>query len=33
MFKRRETYRHRPNAGDRVADAANALDDIVVKLC
>ncbi|RDE52272.1 MAG: DUF47 family protein [Candidatus Accumulibacter meliphilus] len=33
MFKRRETYRHMSNAGDRVADAANALDDIVVKLC
>ncbi|HCZ17812.1 MAG TPA: DUF47 domain-containing protein, partial [Candidatus Accumulibacter sp.] len=31
--KRRETYRHMSNAGDRVADAANALDDIVVKLC
>lgn len=33
MFKRRETYRHMSNAADRVADAANALDDIVVKLC
>ena len=33
MFKRRETYRHMSNAGDRVADAASALDDIVVKLC
>jgi uncharacterized protein Yka (UPF0111/DUF47 family) len=33
MFKRRETYRHMSNAADRVADAAAALDNIVVKLC
>jgi uncharacterized protein Yka (UPF0111/DUF47 family) len=33
MFKRRETYRHLSNAADRVADAARALDNIVVKLC
>jgi len=33
MFKRRETYRHLSNAADRVADAAAALDNIVVKLC
>ncbi len=32
MFKRRETYRHLSNAADRVADAARALDNIVVKL-
>jgi hypothetical protein len=33
MFKRRETYRHMSNAADRVADAARALNNIVVKLC
>jgi uncharacterized protein Yka (UPF0111/DUF47 family) len=33
MFKRREMYRHLSNAADRVADAARALDNIVVKLC
>ena len=33
MFKRREIYRHLSNAADRVADAARALDNIVVKLC
>ncbi len=32
MFKRRETYRHLSNAADRVADAARALNNIVVKL-
>jgi hypothetical protein len=31
MFKRRETYRHLSNAADRVADAARALNNIVVK--
>ena len=32
MFKRREIYRHLSNAADRMADAANTLHDIVVKM-
>jgi uncharacterized protein len=32
MFKRREIYRHMSNAADRMADAANTLHDIVVKM-
>ena len=32
MFKRREIYRHLSNAADRVAAAANTLEDIVVKI-
>ncbi len=33
MFKRREIYRHLSNAADRMANCANALHDIVVKMC
>ncbi|MBS1191203.1 MAG: phosphate transport regulator-like protein [Rhodocyclaceae bacterium] len=33
MFKRREIYRHLSNAADRVANCANTLHDIVVKIC
>ncbi len=33
MFKRREIYRHLSNAADRMANCANTLHDIVVKLC
>ena len=32
IFKRREVYRHLSNAADRVAEAGEALHDIVVKL-
>ena len=32
MFKRREVYRHLSNAADRIAGAAGALQDIIVKL-
>lgn len=32
MFKRREIYRHLSNAGDRLAEAALTLQDIIVKL-
>ncbi|GAB6041899.1 DUF47 domain-containing protein [Endothiovibrio diazotrophicus] len=32
MLKRREIYRHLSNAADRLADAANTLHDIVVKI-
>ena len=33
MFKRREIYRHLSNAADRMANCANTLHDIVVKMC
>lgn len=33
MFKRREIYRHLSNAADRMANCANTLHDIVVKIC
>lgn len=33
MFKRREIYRHLSNAADRIANCANTLHDIVVKIC
>ena len=33
MFKRREIYRHLSNAADRMANSANTLHDIVVKMC
>lgn len=33
MFKRREIYRHLANAADRMANCANTLHDIVVKMC
>jgi hypothetical protein len=33
MFKRREIYRHLSNAADRIANCANTLHDIVVKMC
>jgi len=33
MFKRREIYRHMANAADRMANCANTLHDIVVKMC
>lgn len=33
MFKRREIYRHLSNAADRMAQCANTLHDIVVKMC
>ena len=33
MFKRREIYRHLSNAADRLANCANTLHDIVVKMC
>ena len=33
MFKRREIYRHPSNAADRMANCANTLHDIVVKMC
>ena len=33
MFKRREIYRHLSNAADRMAQCANTLHDIVVKIC
>lgn len=32
MFKRREIYRHLSNAADRMANCANTLHDIVVKM-
>lgn len=32
MFKRREIYRHLSNAADRMANCANTLHDIVVKI-
>jgi uncharacterized protein Yka (UPF0111/DUF47 family) len=32
MFKRREIYRHLSNAADRIANCANTLHDIVVKM-
>jgi len=32
MFKHREIYRHLSNAADRMADCANTLHDIVVKI-
>jgi uncharacterized protein Yka (UPF0111/DUF47 family) len=32
MFKRREIYRHMSNVADRVANCADVLDDIVVKI-
>ena len=32
MFKRREIYRHLTNASERMADCANTLHDIVVKM-
>lgn len=32
MFKRREIYRHLSNGADRMADCANTLHDIVVKI-
>jgi len=32
MFKRREIYRHMSNVADRVANCADILDDIVVKI-
>lgn len=32
MFKRREIYRHLSNAADRMANCANTLQDIVVKI-
>ena len=32
MFKRREIYRHLSNAADRMANCANTLNDIIVKL-
>ena len=32
MFKRREMYRHLSNAADRMANCANTLHDIVVKM-
>lgn len=32
MFKRREIYRHVSNCADRMADAANTLHDIIVKI-
>jgi uncharacterized protein Yka (UPF0111/DUF47 family) len=32
MFKQREVYRHLSNAADRMANCANSLQDIVVKL-
>ncbi len=32
MFKRREIYRHLSNAADRMADCANTVHDIVVKI-
>jgi len=33
MFKRREIYHHLSNAADRMANCANTLHDIVVKMC
>ena len=33
MLKRREIYRHLSNAADRMANCANTLHDIVVKMC
>lgn len=33
MFKRREIYRHLSNAADRMANCANTLHDIIVKMC
>ena len=33
MFKRREIYRHLSNCADRMANCANTLHDIVVKMC
>ena len=32
MFKRREVYRHMSNGADRLADAAERLHDIIVKI-
>ena len=32
MLKRREIYRHISNCADRMADAANTLHDIIVKI-
>jgi len=32
MLKRREIYRHISNCADRMADAANSLHDIIVKI-
>jgi uncharacterized protein Yka (UPF0111/DUF47 family) len=32
MFKRREIYRHMSNVADRLANCADVLDDIVVKI-
>jgi uncharacterized protein Yka (UPF0111/DUF47 family) len=33
MFKRREIYRHLSNSADRMANCANTLQDIQVKMC